>query len=327
MALCEIGRSETKKIATTGKDIYRKTDISTIEVMKMSKKQTVLIAGATGNIGGGAALALAKQGAKVVLLGRKIEKLEARANSIRSILSEARIDYQDTDIATLVIDFCDFESIKCAAKEAINKFPQIDCLILSVGHFVQDGPTILPNGHEYMFAGSVIGPFLFTQLMLKKIEQSNGLVLQVIALHCNEIDWNDLESIKNHKPVAAYNRAKMCERVIVGELARRYSEKISAVAFNPSFIIDKSDPELKKRWPKGFFGFIWWVAALIFSKPPSVAGEPIADIILNQNRKSINGALFELNNRKDKADKEMNNELLGERLWNELVRLTEIATQ
>ena len=46
----------------------------------MTNKQTILIAGATGNIGGGAALALAKRGARVVLLGRYSEKLKARAN-------------------------------------------------------------------------------------------------------------------------------------------------------------------------------------------------------------------------------------------------------
>ncbi len=297
--------------------------------MKVKKnKQTILIAGATGNIGGGAAVALAKRGARVVLLGRNLKTLKERANFIRNALSEARIEYEDADITTLVIDFCDLESVKNAASKAIKQFTAIDCLILSVGHFVQNGPNILPNSHEYMFAGSVIGPFLFTQLLLKKIEHSHGLVFQVIATHYNEIDWDDLESIRNHKPVVAYNRAKTCERIIAGELARRYSGKISSVAFNPSFIIDKSDPELKKRWPKGFFGFIWWVAALLFSKPPSVAGEAIADIVLsNQNRTKINGAQFELNRLIDKLDKSMNDEVLGKRLWNELMQLTGLMVE
>ena len=47
----------------------------------MKEKQTILITGATGNIGGGAALALAKRGAKVVLLGRRLETLETWAAS------------------------------------------------------------------------------------------------------------------------------------------------------------------------------------------------------------------------------------------------------
>ena len=99
-------------------------------------KQTILITGATGNIGGAAALALAKRGAKVVLLGRKPETLALRADSIRIALSEARIDYQDKDIATLVVDFSDLESVKHAAEEALKRFPIIDGLILSVGHLV-----------------------------------------------------------------------------------------------------------------------------------------------------------------------------------------------
>ena len=70
----------------------------------MTRKQTILITGATGNIGGGAAVSLAKRGARVVLLGRKLERLEARAKSIRASLAEARIDFQDSDIDTLVID-------------------------------------------------------------------------------------------------------------------------------------------------------------------------------------------------------------------------------
>ena len=41
----------------------------------MTNKQTILIARATGNIGGGAAVALAKRGARVVLLRRKLERL------------------------------------------------------------------------------------------------------------------------------------------------------------------------------------------------------------------------------------------------------------
>ena len=58
----------------------------------MTNKQTILITGATGNIGGGAAVALAKRGARVALLGRRLETLEAEADSIRVTLSEARIE-------------------------------------------------------------------------------------------------------------------------------------------------------------------------------------------------------------------------------------------
>ena len=291
----------------------------------MMNKQTILIAGATGNIGGGAAVALAKRGARVMLLGRKLETLETRADSIRVALSEAQIEYQETDIATLVVDFSDMESVRLAAVEAMSRFPMIHGLVLSNVALVQNGPNILSNGHELMFATNVMGPFLFTQLLLERMQQSDGLVLHVIAPFHKEIDWNDLESISNHKTEPAYHRTKTMNRVIAAELARRYAGKISSVAFNPTFIIDKKDPELHKRWPSGFMGHFWRVMTVLFAKPPKVAGEPIANLMLSyRDRSAINGALFKLDKRVEKRDKAMNDEVLGKRLWDELVLRTEL---
>lgn len=290
----------------------------------MTDKQTILIAGATGNIGGAAAVALAKRGARVVLLGRRLEILEDRADSIRVALSEAGINFEDTDIATLVIDFSDMESVRLAAAEAMNRFPTINGLVLSVGALIQNGPNILPSGHEVMFATNVMGPFLFTRLLIERMQQSDGLVLHVIAPFLKEIDWDDLESIKNHKTGTAFNRTKTCNRVIAGELARRYAGKISSVAFYPTYVIDKTDPELKKRWPTGFMGLFWRIMTILLAKPPAIAGEPIADLMLsNRDRSAIKGALFKLDKRIEKPDKAMNDEVFGKRLWDELELLTE----
>ena len=303
----------------------------------MTNKQTILIAGATGSIGGGAAVALAKRGARVVVLGRKLERLEAREDYIRAALSEAQIDYRETDIATLVIDFSDMESVRLAAVEAMNRFPKIHGLILSAVALVQDGPNVLPNGHELMFATNVMGPFLFTQLLIERMEQSDGLVLHVINLSNVELDWDDLESIKNHKTETAYERTKMMHRVIAGELARRYAGRISSVAFDPSksikqipvmFIIDKNDPELEKRWPSGFMGYYWKTLTLLLAKPPAVAGEPMADLMLSyKDRSAINGAMFQLEKRVKKPDKAMNDEEMGHRLWDELMLLTGLTSE
>jgi NAD(P)-dependent dehydrogenase (short-subunit alcohol dehydrogenase family) len=289
----------------------------------MTNKQTILIAGATGNIGGGAAVALAKRGAGVVVLGRRLETLEARADSIRVALSEAGIECRDADVATLVVDFSDMESVRLAAAEAMNRFPTINGLILSVGVYIENGPNILPGGHEVMFATNVMGPFLFTQLLLERMRQSDGLVLHVIAPFYKEIDWDDLESIRNHRTETAHNRTKTCNRVIAGESARRYAGKISSVAFHPTYVIDKSDPELAKRWPSGLVGLFWRLMTVFIAKPPAVAGEPIAELMLShRDRSAINGALFKLDKRVEKPDKAMDDEVLGKRLWVELELLT-----
>jgi NAD(P)-dependent dehydrogenase (short-subunit alcohol dehydrogenase family) len=280
----------------------------------MTNRQIILITGATGSIGGAAAVALAKRDAGVVLLGRTPDKLEARADFVRAALSEAGIDCRELDIATLAVDFSDMESVRRAATEAMNRFPIITGLILSVGAYIENGPNILPSSHEAMFATNVMGPFLITQLLLEKMQQSDGLgsaqrglVMHVIAPFYKEIDWDDLESIRNHKTMTAFNRTKTCNRVIAGELARRYAGKISSVAFDPTFVIDKSDPELAKRWPSGFTGLFWRLMTLFVAKPPAVAGEPIARLMLSQpDRRALNGALFKLDKRVTKPDKIMN---------------------
>jgi NAD(P)-dependent dehydrogenase (short-subunit alcohol dehydrogenase family) len=285
------------------------------------RTQTVLVAGATGNVGGGAAVSLARRGAHVVLLGRNSKTLEARASSIRAALSEAGIE--DSGIETLAFDLSDLDSVRAGAAEALSRFPVIDGLILSAVALVQNGPNILPNGHELMFATNVMGPFLFTQLLLERMQKSHGLVVHVVAPFHEDIDWDDLESIKRHKTTVAYNRTKTMNRIIAAEMARRYAGTISSVAFNPSFIIDKNDPALKERWPRGFMGFFWRVMTLIAAKPPSVAGDPIADLVLSySDRQEINGALFKLGKQVTKRDKDMSDTASGQRLWQESVLIT-----
>lgn len=289
----------------------------------MEEKQTILIAGATGSIGGAAALALVNGGARVVLLGRNNDKLQAYKQKIINTMSEPNAEIHKDNIETLVIDFSDMTLVKNAAAEALNRFPKIHGLILSVGSYIENGPTINKDGNEVMFAANVIGPFLFTNLLIKRMEQSNGLVLHVIALFKKNIDWNDLQNIKKHKTLDAFNRIKVLNRVFAAELARQYEGKISSLAFDPTFVIDKTDPGLKDRWPSGTTGFVWKILTILFAKHPSVAGEPIANLFLNnKNRSVLNGTLYKLYKQVKKLDTAMNDKEMGKRFWKELVKLT-----
>lgn len=287
----------------------------------MGDRATVLIAGATGNVGGGAALSLARRGARVVLLGRKPETLESRAAAIREALAGEGVE--DPGVETLSLDLSDMDDVRRAASEALERFPVIDALILSVVFLGQHGPRVGPDGHELMFKTNVMGPFLFTQLLAERLGRSEGLVLHVIAPFYEAIDWDDLESIEHYEDEPAYHRTKTMNRMIAAELARRYAGSISSVAFDPGFIIDKHDPALKDRWPDGFTGLYWRVLTALIAKPPHVAGEPIADLVLSRpDRQSLNGAHFKLSKRATKPDKAMSDEAGGRRLWDELERMT-----
>ena len=92
------------------------------------------------------------------------------------------------------------------AAEALQRFPNVDGLVLSVGAFLQDGPTVLPNGHEAMFAANVLGPFLFTEILSEKLKARHGLVAHVIAPFREQLDWDDLEGFRVRRPMLAFNR-------------------------------------------------------------------------------------------------------------------------
>ena len=75
-------------------------------------------------------------------------------------------------------------------------------------------------------------------------------------------------------------------------------------------------------------GFFWKVMTVLIAKPPAVANEPLADLMLSyRDSSAINGALFKLDKRVEKPDKAMNDEVLGKRLWDELVLLTGLTAE
>lgn len=291
----------------------------------MNDKRTVLIAGATGTIGRASAVALASRGASTVLLARSAEKLTDTELAARQAVSDVTPNSPPADVTSQLIDFSEMGSVRAAAAEILSRFPVVDGLVLSVGAYIQNGPTLLPSGHEAMFATNVMGPFLLTELLTERLHQSKAIVVHVIAPFHEDIDWMDLESLRIHKTGRAFNRTKTCNWAIAGELARRYGGSITSVAFDPTFVIDKTDPTLSSRWPSGFVGLFWKLLTLLIAKPPSVAGEAIAKLVLSdRDRPAMNGGLFKLEKRMASPDKAMTDEELGKRLWDELARQTQL---
>lgn len=147
----------------------------------MNDRRTVLIAGATGTIGRASAVALASRGASTVLLARSAEKLTDTELAARQAGSDITPNSCEVDVTTQLIDSSEMGSVRAAAAEILSRFPVVHGLVLSVGAYIQIGPTLLPNGHEAMFATNVMGPFLFTELLTERLQQSNAIVVHVIA--------------------------------------------------------------------------------------------------------------------------------------------------
>ena len=145
----------------------------------------------------------------------------------------------------------------------------------------------------------------------------------MIASFSAKLDWSDLESIADHRRMQAFNRTKVCNRVIAGEMSRRHGGRVAHVAFDPTFVIDGSDPQLARRWPKGLTGLAWRVLALLAARPPAIAGEPLAALFTEHpDRAALNGALYRLATPVKKRDAAMFDTESGDRLWDRLRAMT-----
>ena len=290
----------------------------------MTGAPTILVAGATGNVGRATSVALADRGAGVVLAGRRPDALEEAAQAIRQGRGDTPGAGSDA-ISTLVIDFGDLDSVDRAAAEVLDRCPTLDGLVLSVVALIQGGPTILANGHEIMFATNVLGPFRFTQLLMDRLASSDAMVVHVVAPFTRHVDWDDLESIRDHRTGVAYDRTKTMNRIIAAELARRHGDEVTSVAYHPGFVIDKDDAHLAEKWPSGFSGHFWRIMTTLVAKDPATAGEPLAELLTStSDRSAMNGAYVK-RSRPRRPDKAMRDEATGARLWDELVRLTDVA--
>ena len=90
------------------------------------KNKVVIVTGASSGIGEATARAFGREGAKVVLAARRVDKLQTLAQEINSM---------NTGAETLVIqaDLSKLEDIQAMIAQTIEKFKRIDILVNNAG--------------------------------------------------------------------------------------------------------------------------------------------------------------------------------------------------
>lgn len=86
------------------------------------KDKVVIITGASSGIGAATAKLLAKNGAKVVLLARRLDRL----NEIKDSLPDA-------NISTMAGDVTNYEDVQAAVDYAVDKFGRVDVMFNNAG--------------------------------------------------------------------------------------------------------------------------------------------------------------------------------------------------
>jgi NADP-dependent 3-hydroxy acid dehydrogenase YdfG len=137
--------------------------------MSAFNNQIAVVTGAGSGIGKAIALALAKQGATLVLVGRRISMLQDVAREIASCGSKA---------VSYATDLSDRDGIDKLTAARSRDFSRLDILVHSTG-LVRLGRIAEAHADDFlsMFRTNVLAPYLLTQALLPELRQSRGQVV------------------------------------------------------------------------------------------------------------------------------------------------------
>lgn len=177
----------------------------------------VVITGATAGIGQASAVALAKSGARITIMGRSQQKLEDTLALVNA--ASGRQDHR-----MVLADFASLASVRSAAEQILSWNEDIDVLQNNAGV----GTTVryvTEDGFEQMFAVNHLAPFLLTGLLLPRLMKEGSRIVNVGSSSysfCKEgLKFDDLQSIKEFKPIQSYSYSKLCNNLFTIELAER----------------------------------------------------------------------------------------------------------
>lgn len=194
--------------------------------------KTVVITGGTSGIGEVAALNLAGQGARIVLIARDSARGEATLARLRRANPSAQHAAHYGDLSVIA----DMKRVAAAvsASEA-----RIDVLINNAGA-VFLSRKVSADGLEMTFATNHMAYFIVTNLLLDRLKATPGARIVSTASDAHKsgkIDFDDLQSEKSYSSFRVYGTSKLCNILFTRELARRLDGSgVTANCLHPGFV-------------------------------------------------------------------------------------------
>lgn len=197
---------------------------------------TAVVTGASAGLGEETVRALASKGAKVFMVARQADKLQAAAERVRSQVTGAQLE-------VVAIDLADLASVRAGAKAINNNIDQLELLINNAGLMACDFSTTA-EGCELQFATNHIGHFLLTMLLAPALIAAKAA--RVVNLSsgghkASPVDFDDLHyQHKAYDKWQAYGQAKTANVLFTVALAKRLADKgVQSFAIHPGSIVTK----------------------------------------------------------------------------------------
>jgi NAD(P)-dependent dehydrogenase (short-subunit alcohol dehydrogenase family) len=190
--------------------------------------RTAVVTGGNAGLGLQVARVLAAQGAQVVLACRSVGKGQTAAAEVRGA-------------AVVRLDLASLTSVRAAAEEIRAGYPRLDLLINNAG--VMEVPyEQTADGFELTFATNHLGHFALTGLLLDRLLAAPGsriVTMSSMAHLQGQLNFDDLQGAREHRPDAAYAQSKLANLLFTFELDRRLRAagvRTSALAAHPGVV-------------------------------------------------------------------------------------------
>jgi NAD(P)-dependent dehydrogenase (short-subunit alcohol dehydrogenase family) len=194
--------------------------------------KTVVATGATSGIGEVAAIALANQGARIVLVARDRVRADTTLAKLREAAPGLRHTVHMGDLSRLA-------DMKRVGAEIAAAEPRIDVLINNAGAAFA-GRKVSADGWEMTFATNHMAYFVLTNLLLERLKSTQGARIVSTASDAHrsgKLDFTNLQSEKRYGTFAAYGTSKLCNILFTRELARRLTATgVTANCLHPGFV-------------------------------------------------------------------------------------------
>jgi retinol dehydrogenase 12 len=180
------------------------------------KGKVCLITGATNGIGLETARALAKMGAKVVIVGRNPSKTEG-------VVAELKAQTGNDHIESILGDLSLMAHVRRIADEFKAKYDRLDVLVNNAGAIFTK-KEMTSEGYEMTFALNHLSYFLLTNLLLDVlIDSAPARIVNVSsdAHRFGGIQFDNLQGEKKYRGMQIYSQSKLMNVLFTKELARR----------------------------------------------------------------------------------------------------------
>jgi NAD(P)-dependent dehydrogenase (short-subunit alcohol dehydrogenase family) len=221
----------------------------------VQRGRTAVVAGANAGLGFETARVLATRGAQVVLACRNLGQAKEAATRI---LSSRPHPAPPADVQAIRLDLASLASVREAAEEIGSAYGPVDLLINNAGVMMTPYRRT-DDGFELQLGVNHLGHFALTGLLLGQMLGRAGSTLipqahpRVVTVSSNghksgRLDFDDLQSQRRYRRMAAYYQSKLANLMFTYELQRRLAgaqAQTQALAAHPG----KARTELTRYLP------------------------------------------------------------------------------